>query len=132
MRTAWFPYDRNDRSTTIAAIATAWFPYDRNDRSTTITEIEKFLSLRSLRFRVATIAKIAECMFPYARKDRSDRCDRCAAIVAIIWKPGLRVIHLLISPSPKKENKKHKSPIKASKESGRKCFVLFHLGAAKI
>ena len=55
----------------------AWFPYDRNDRSTTIAEVEKFLSLRSLRFRVATIAKIAECMFPYARKDRSDRCDRC-------------------------------------------------------
>ena len=53
----------------------AWFPYDRNDRSTTIAEVEKFLSLRSLRFRVATIAKIAECMFPYARKDRSDRCD---------------------------------------------------------
>ena len=44
----------------------AWFPYDRNDRST-------------------TIAKIAECMVPYARKDR---CDCCAAIVAIIWKPG--------------------------------------------
>ena len=43
----------------------------------TIAEIEKFLSLRSLRFRVATIAKIAECMFLYARKDRSDRCDRC-------------------------------------------------------
>ena len=64
----------------------AWFPYDHNDRSTIITEIEKFLSLQSLRSRVATIAKIAECMFPYARKDRS---DRCAAIIAIIWKPGL-------------------------------------------
>ena len=80
----------------------AWFPYGRNDRSTTIAEIEKFLSLRSLRSRVATIAKNAECMFPYARKDRSDRCDRCAAIVAIvaivaiIWKPGLN-IHCALS-----------------------------------
>ena len=82
----------------------AWFLYDRNDRcdpcqhmethsaivATVIAEIEIFLSLRSLRSTVATIAKIAECMFPYTCKHRSDRCDRCAAIVAIIWKPGLR------------------------------------------
>ena len=31
-----------------------------------------------------------------------------------------------------KENKKPWRLIKASKESGRKCFVLFHLGVAKI
>ena len=45
---------------------------------------------------------------------------------------ALRVIHLLMNPLLKKENKKHQNPIKASKESRRKCFVLFHLGAAKI
>ena len=96
---AWFPYDRNDRSTMIATIAA-----HRSLRSsraygnihseifaivaTVIAEFEKFLSLRSLRSTVATIAKIAEYMFPHARKDCS---DRCAAIVAIIWKPGLKL-----------------------------------------
>ena len=61
---------------------------DRNDR-------------RDRNFSVSAIAKITECMFPYARKDRSDRCDRCdgrAAIVAIIWKPGLKTKVCLFSP----------------------------------
>ena len=59
--------------------------------ATEIAETEKFLSLRSLRSTVATVAKIAECMFPYTRKDRCDRSAAIIAIVAIIWKPGLRI-----------------------------------------
>ena len=47
----------------------AWFPYDRNDRSTTIAAIAAIL---------ASIWNHTLC----------DLCNRCAAIVAIIWKPG--------------------------------------------
>ena len=67
----------NIHSAIFAIVATV----DRNDRR------DRNFSISAI--TVATIAKIAECMFPYARKDRSDRCYRCAAIVVIIWKPGL-------------------------------------------
>ena len=50
-------------------------------RIATIAEIEKFLSLRSQSQRSQNV------WFPY---DHNDRSDRCAAIAAIIWKPGFR------------------------------------------
>ena len=49
-----------------------------------IAEIAIFLSLRSQSQRSHRSLSIR---FPY---NRSDHCVRCAAIVAIIWKPGLR------------------------------------------
>ena len=95
---AWFPYDRNhrkdrsDRNSAIAAIlAISGFQVIARiaRRWTSRSSIEIFLSLRSQSQRWHRSQRSLSIPFPYNLNDRSDHCDRCTAILAIIWKPGL-------------------------------------------
>ena len=82
----------------------AWCPYDLNDhsdRNTTIQTITMIAAINGFQM-ITRIARrwtwrsqrSPSIQFSYNRNDRSDHSDRCAAILAIIWKP---ILSLLIS-----------------------------------